>query len=104
KKRFALKLLHPEIADDDEVRARFHREAEAVAHLDHPNIVAATDFGQTDDGAFFLVLEYVEGVSLRKALADGALAPRRALHIARQIAFALERAHDAGIVHRDLKP
>jgi serine/threonine-protein kinase len=72
--------------------------------VEHPNVATATDFGQTDDGAFFLVLEYVEGTSLRVALGKGAMAPARALHIARQIAFALERAHAAGIVHRDLKP
>jgi eukaryotic-like serine/threonine-protein kinase len=104
KKRFAVKLLHPEMAKRDEVLARFRREAEAAAHVEHPNIVAATDFGQTDDGAFFLVLEYVDGVSLRRRLADGPLETARALHIGRQIALALECAHEAGIVHRDLKP
>jgi eukaryotic-like serine/threonine-protein kinase len=104
KKRFAMKLLHPEMADREEVLARFRREAEAAAHVEHPNIVAATDFGQTDDGAFFLVLEYVDGISLRAKLATGALGTVRALHIARQIALALERAHDSGIIHRDLKP
>lgn len=104
RKRVALKLLHPEMSENEEVLARFKREAEAAAHIEHPNVASATDFGQTEDGAFFLVLEYVEGTSLRKALAGGALSPPRALHIARQIALALERAHAAGIVHRDLKP
>jgi serine/threonine-protein kinase len=104
RKRVALKLLHAEMSKDEEIISRFRREAEAAAHVEHPNVAAATDFGQTEDGSFFLVLEYVEGSSLRKAIESGPLPPRRALHIARQIAFALERAHGAGIVHRDLKP
>jgi serine/threonine-protein kinase len=104
RKRVALKLLHPEMVDNAEVLARFEREAMAAAHIEHPNVAAATDFGRTDDGGFFLVLEYVEGRSLRAALADGPMAPQRALHIARQIGLALERAHDSGVVHRDLKP
>src|SRR3954452_23239002 len=65
RKRFALKLLHPQMAENPEVLARFRREAEAAAHVEHPNIVAATDFGQTEDGSFFLVLEYVDGITLR---------------------------------------
>lgn len=104
RKRVALKLLHAEMSKDEEVLARFKREAEAAAHVEHPNVATATDFGQAEDGAFFLVLEYVEGTSLRVALQKGAFSVPRALHIGRQIAFALERAHAAGIVHRDLKP
>lgn len=104
RKRFALKLLHADMAENQEVLARFRREAEAAAHVEHPNIVAATDFGQTDDGAFFLVLEYVDGITLRSTLASGPFSTVRALYVARQIALALERAHEAGIVHRDLKP
>jgi serine/threonine-protein kinase len=103
KKRVALKLLHPEMVDNAEVARRFEREALASAHLEHPNIAAATDFGKTEDGAFFLVLEYVEGVSLRDALTQP-ISVARSLRIARQIALALERAHEAGVVHRDLKP
>jgi serine/threonine-protein kinase len=104
RKRFALKLLHPDMAENQEVLARFRREAEAAAQVEHPNIVAATDFGQTEDGAFFLVLEYVDGITLRATLKEGSLDVVRALYIARQIALALGRAHGAGIVHRDLKP
>ena len=104
KKRFALKLLHPAMARNEEVIERFRREAEAAAHLDHPNVVAATDFGQTDDGSFFLVLEYIDGTSLREVIEGGPMPAARALHIVRQIALGLGRAHDAGIVHRDLKP
>ncbi len=104
KKRVAIKLLHPEMIDNAEVSARFEREAMAAAHIEHPNVAGATDFGKTEDGAFFLVLEYVEGTNLRDALAEGPLSAQRSLRIARQIALALERAHEAGIVHRDLKP
>ena len=104
RKRVALKLLHAEMSQDEEVLARFRREAEAAAHVEHPNVVAATDFGQTADGAFFLVLEYVEGTGLRDVMDREPLPAARALHIVRQIGLALERAHAAGIVHRDLKP
>ena len=104
RKRVALKLLHADMGKDPEVLARFRREAEAAARVEHPNVATATDFGQTEDGSFFLVLEYVEGTSLRQALASGPIAPARALQIARQVALALERAHGAGVIHRDLKP
>jgi serine/threonine-protein kinase len=104
RKRLAVKVLHPEMSRMSEVVARFEREAMAAAHIDHPNVAAATDFGKLDDGSFFLVLEYVEGKSLREAQGDGRLDLGRALHIARQIAGALGRAHALGIVHRDLKP
>ena len=104
KKRVALKLLHPEMSDNVEVQSRFEREAMASAHIEHPNVAAATDFGRTEDGAYFLVLEYVEGTDLRDTMQLGPLAAARALRITRQIALALERAHESGIVHRDLKP
>jgi hypothetical protein len=104
RKRLAVKVLHPEMSRLPEVVARFEREAMAAAHIDHPNVAAATDFGKLDDGSFFLVLEYVEGKSLRDAVNEGRLELGRALHITRQIASALGRAHALGIVHRDLKP
>ncbi|MDP9000884.1 MAG: serine/threonine protein kinase [Myxococcota bacterium] len=104
RKRFALKVLHPEMGRLPEVVARFEREAMAAAHIEHPNVAAATDFGKLDDGSFFLVLEYVEGTSLRDAISEGRLELGRALHITRQIASALARAQALGIVHRDLKP
>jgi serine/threonine-protein kinase len=103
-KRLAVKVLHPEMTRMPEIVARFEREAMAAAHIEHPNVAAATDFGKLDDGAFFLVLEYVEGTSLRDLIAKGPLGAERALHIAYQIASALARAHTLGIVHRDLKP
>jgi len=104
RKRLAVKVLHPEMSRLPEVVARFEREAMAAAHIDHPNVAAATDFGKLEDGSFFLVLEYVEGRSLRDVIADGPLELGRAIHVARQIASALGRAHALGIVHRDLKP
>jgi eukaryotic-like serine/threonine-protein kinase len=103
-KRVAVKVLHPEMTRMPEVVARFEREAMAAAHIDHPNVAAATDFGKLEDGAFFLVLEYVEGTSLRDLLVNGPLDLARALHVADQIVLALVRAHSLGIVHRDLKP
>ncbi len=104
RKRLAVKILHRQLTQVPEVVARFEREAMAAAHIDHPNIAAATDFGKLADGAVFLVLEYVEGRSLRDEIARGPLSPARALHIARQIAAALAAAHALEIVHRDLKP
>ena len=104
RKRMAIKVLHPEMTRLPEVVARFEREAMAAAHIEHPNVVTATDFGKLEDGSFFLALEYVEGKSLREVIAKGRLELGRALHIARQIASALSRAHQLKIVHRDLKP
>jgi serine/threonine-protein kinase len=104
RKRLAVKVLHAEMSRLPEVVARFEREAMAAAHIDHPNVAGATDFGKLEDGSFFLVLEYVEGHSLREAIGKGRLELGRALRITFQIAQALQRAHALGIVHRDLKP
>ncbi len=104
RKRFALKILNEDAAQSAEMVARFEREAMATAHIEHPNITAATDFGRAEDGSFFLVLEYLEGQRLRDALAEGLLPVNRAVHIARQVASALECSHQHGIIHRDLKP
>jgi eukaryotic-like serine/threonine-protein kinase len=104
RKRMAIKVLHPEMTRLPEVVARFEREAMAAAHIDHPHVVTATDFGKLEDGSFFLALEYVEGKSLREVIGQGRLDLGRSLHIGRQIAAALSRAHALKIVHRDLKP
>ncbi len=103
-KRVAVKILHRELTQVAEVVARFEREAMAAANIDHPNVAGATDFGKLPDGSVFLVLEYVQGRSLRELIAEGHLPIDRALHIVRQIASALTHAHAFGIVHRDLKP
>ncbi len=105
RKAVALKVLHREMTAMPEIVARFEREAVAAARIEHPNVATATDFGRLDDGAFYLVLEFVEGQSLSKALElAGTFSPLRAVHVTRQIADALAAAHGAGVVHRDLKP
>jgi serine/threonine-protein kinase len=102
-KRVAIKILHAELADD-EVMARFKREADIAAKLAHPNIVSVIDFNALPDGTPYLVLEYLEGETLASRLKQGPLALDRAMPIVRQIGSALAAAHREGIVHRDLKP
>jgi serine/threonine-protein kinase len=104
KKTVALKVLHREFLGVNEVVARFEREAIAAGRIEHPNVAPATDFGKLDDGSFYLVLEYVDGKSLRELIAEGPLDWPRAVAVAKQIVAALAAAHGAGIVHRDLKP
>jgi eukaryotic-like serine/threonine-protein kinase len=105
RKACAVKVLHREMTQVKEVVARFEREAVAAARIEHPNVATATDFGQLDNGSFYLVLEFIEGKSLSQLIAEtGPLNEERALLIARQMSDALAAAHAAGIVHRDLKP
>jgi serine/threonine-protein kinase len=105
RKACAVKVLHREMTQVKEVVARFEREAVAAARIEHPNVATATDFGQLENGSFYLVLEFIEGKSLSQLIAEvGPLNEERALLIARQISDALAAAHAAGIVHRDLKP
>lgn len=104
RKKVAIKILRADRANVPEMVQRFEREAMAAAHIEHPNIASAIDFGRLADGSVFLALEFVAGRSLRKELRKGPLALGRALHIARQIASALTGAQALGIVHRDLKP
>jgi serine/threonine protein kinase len=99
----ALKILPPEIGRDPAFATRFAREAQAMAKLNHPNIVAIHSFGQLGEFYFF-IMEYVDGVSLRQLLGSGRLSPKEALAIVPQICEALQFAHDRGIVHRDIKP
>jgi serine/threonine protein kinase len=100
----AIKVLLPELGGKEEFARRFEREAESASRLTHPNIISVTDFGHTRDGSLFLVMEYLAGVSLTSAIAEGPIPQHRALRIIRQILRGLEHAHAAGIVHRDLKP
>jgi serine/threonine-protein kinase len=100
----AIKLLRRDLASDPVQRDRFIREARAVNRINHANIVEITDFGETDDGLVYLVMEYIAGESLLKAMAAGPFAAMRALDIAEQAGSALARAHQMGIIHRDLKP
>jgi serine/threonine-protein kinase len=104
RKPVAVKLLGRAARADREGVARFEREAVAAANLKHPSIVEATDFGQLPDGTLFLVMEYVQGSSLRALLKDGRLPPARVLHVLRQVCAAVAFAHGREVVHRDLKP
>ena len=104
RKPFAVKVLLPEWSAMPEVVSRFEREAVAAANIDSPHVAAATDSGRLPNGSFFLVMEYVNGCTLRAALDAGALDPARALHVLRGVASALQAAHGLGIVHRDMKP
>jgi serine/threonine protein kinase len=99
----AVKILPPSVGDDPAFAERFTREAQALALLNHPNIVQVYDFGRTDE-FFYFVMEYVDGLNLRALIRDGKLKPEEALKIVPQICEALQFAHDEGIVHRDIKP
>src|SRR5262245_62177312 len=98
-----VKFLHAVLSDKPGIVDRFEREARATARLNHPNCVALVDFG-IDEGAPYLVMEYVEGKTLADLLDHGAVPPERAVEIVRQILSGLEHAHVRGILHRDLKP
>ncbi len=99
----AIKILAPERVHDARFAGRFAREAELLAKLSHPHIVTIHDFGETG-GLYYLVMEFVDGVSLRDLLREGKLEPKQALAIVPEICDALQFAHDHGIVHRDIKP
>ncbi|MBL9019251.1 MAG: serine/threonine protein kinase [Myxococcales bacterium] len=103
-KKVAIKVLKPEVAASKDGAERFKREARAVNQIDHPNVIDIFSLGRLDDGRLYLVMDLVEGKSLRKLLADGPLDVERALDILDQIASALDAAHARGVVHRDLKP
>jgi serine/threonine-protein kinase len=104
-KLVALKILHPSLAVVSSVMERFQKEAIALARIDHPNVVSATDFGKLKNGAYYLALQHVDGASLASQIKEaGPLGMERSLGIGSQIARALSAAHSQGIVHRDLKP
>jgi beta-lactam-binding protein with PASTA domain len=103
-RQIAIKVLHSQFSSDEAFVKRFRREAQAAANLSHPNIVGIYDWGQSA-GTYYIVMEIVEGRSLRDVLkSEGALLPRRATEIAAETAAALSVAHQAGLVHRDVKP
>jgi len=103
KRQVAIKILPPSLAADHDRLARFQREAEMLASLNHPNIAAIYGLEESD-GITALVMELVEGEDLSQRIARGAIPLDEALPIAKQIAEALEAAHEQGIMHRDLKP
>ncbi|HEU4729712.1 MAG TPA: protein kinase [Kofleriaceae bacterium] len=102
-KQVAIKILHTEI-EDAEVVARFKREAEIAARLNHPNIVGVIDYNVAPDGTPYLVLDYLEGETLAQRIARGPIPLDEVMSIVRQVGSALTAAHRAGIIHRDLKP
>ena len=107
KRKVALKLLPAAFTQSAERLRRFEREAQAASALNHPNILTIHDFGQTDaasGGLHYIVMEFIEGVTLRHRLTNGRLPLPEALSILKQIAVALDKAHEVGVYHRDIKP
>jgi len=102
-KLVAVKFLHAPFANDAEFLARFERETRVMSKLTHPNCVSVVDFGVWE-GAPYLVMEYISGTTLRALIDNGALPPKRALALVRQITAGLAHAHAQGVVHRDVKP
>lgn len=99
----ALKLMNR--GDDEEFVERFKREARSAASLSHPNIVPIYDQGTTEDGEYYISMEYLRGGTLRERIEkNGTLAPQTAIEVAMEVCEALEEAHERGIVHRDIKP
>jgi TolB-like protein/Tfp pilus assembly protein PilF/tRNA A-37 threonylcarbamoyl transferase component Bud32 len=104
KRQVALKFLPLEVADDEEVKQRFIREARAASALDHPHVGSVLDITETEEGRLFIVMPFYNGETLKKKLAAGPLSVREAVDYTVQIAEGLACAHGAGITHRDLKP
>jgi serine/threonine protein kinase len=103
--KVALKAIHPHLARSADVVSRFVTEARVVNQIGHDHIVNITDFGHTPAGDFYFLMEYLQGDMLSEWInGNGALPPARALHIAAQIADALQASHEQGVIHRDLKP
>ena len=104
-RQVAVKVVRPELLDDNDARRRFRREAQLVARLQHPGIVSIFDFGTLESGGAYLVMELVRGEDLRRVLhREGRLEPVRAVRILTAVCGAIEAAHQEGVLHRDLKP
>ena len=99
----AIKLLPPQLADDDTFVQRFRREAEAAARLNNPHVIPIHTYGEID-GRLYVDMRLIEGRDLQEVLAGGPLEPGRAVRIIEQVAKALHAAHKIGLVHRDVKP
>jgi serine/threonine protein kinase len=103
-KTVAIKVLHPALAADDKIVARFSREARAASRISHPHALSVTDFGESENGVVFLVMEYLKGETLKEVIkSEGQMPLPRVVEIIRQVCGALEAAHAEGVVHRDLK-
>jgi serine/threonine-protein kinase len=103
-KTVAIKVLRPSLAADEKIVARFSREARAASRISHPHALSVTDFGESENGVVFLVMEYLSGKTLKEIIReDGPMALPRAVEILRQVGGALDAAHTEGVVHRDLK-
>jgi serine/threonine-protein kinase len=101
----AVKIIHPHLVGEENAAARFITEARAASRLNHPNSVGVIDFGQTEDGQLYLVMEFLRGKDLARVMyEDGPLAFRRIVDLLRQVLAALSEAHHLQIIHRDLKP
>jgi serine/threonine protein kinase len=103
-RKVVFKVLLEEFQNNDDVKTKFRREAEALSRVEHPNIVLIYDRGDMEDDRPYLVLQYIKGTSLRDIIVPGGIELERAAHIIRSVAHALTAAHDAGVLHRDLKP
>jgi serine/threonine-protein kinase len=103
-KTVAVKVLRPSLAADEKIVARFSREARAASRISHPNALSVTDFGEDESGHVFLVMEFLNGKTLKQVIrADGPMPLARVVSITRQVGDALNAAHSQGVVHRDLK-
>ena len=105
KRPCAVKLIRPEVMADPKAQARFEREVQMTASFSHPNIVEVYDYGRSDDGTYYYVMEYLPGLSLEELVQRyGPLPPGRLVYLLRQVCQALRVAHAAGLIHRDIKP
>lgn len=101
----AIKLIHPDPAGDGKTLIRFEREVQATATLTHWNTVEIFDYGHTEDGTFYYVMEYLPGMNLQDLVEQyGPMPPQRVVHLMRQVCQALREAHGIGLIHRDIKP
>lgn len=105
KRRCAIKLIKAEKAGDPNTIARFESEVQSAARLTHPNTIEIYDYGVTQDGTFYYVMEYLPGLNLQEIVERyGPLPPERVVHLLKQVCSALTEAHAAGLIHRDIKP
>jgi len=103
-RRVALKVLAPDLAEDERFRERFIRESRIAAGIEHPNIIPVYEAGESG-GVLFIAMRYVRGTDLKSLIrSEGKLEPARAIHMLAQVGSALDAAHEDGLVHRDVKP